>query len=51
MFEDRLEGLLENLFQDDDILNEDEIAVLRRGIQPSVTLSNCCTYNYTGYNG
>jgi len=42
----RLEGLLENMFEDDE-----DFIIIKKPYPPVDILAACCTYNYTDYGG
>lgn len=46
-----LDGLLDKLFNFDDIANLDGIEVVRWWKKPSILSCECCTYNYGSYGG
>ena len=44
-----LETLLDRLFEDDDVLNPEDVIVLKRQVHPPAVCGDCCTYNYSAY--
>jgi len=51
MFENELNRLLENLFENDDESLPEDITILQGHTPLFSTLTLCCTYSYSSYSG